>query len=180
MRNVVTQVVRNNLGVALPPWVKDSWKLVAKKEFEISKLKVCIYNGYNNRTILTSIYQTPHYHFIKAYMQYGEKLKWQDTDYFRYAKKYINGEGSVKSFISLYHSMTIDQYIGGQYSRNACLVYKRFPFESFILLDGLHRMAILSAVGYSKLQAGIVKNKTHFLLRVFRKIISLIKYYEEL
>lgn len=175
MRNVVTQVVKNNLGVLLPIWVKDSWKLVGKKDFEIAKLKVRIFDQDNSHTISVSIYQTPHYKFIRAYMQYAENLKYRDTDYFRYEKKYWQGKDSVKNFIALYHSIMSHGYMGGQYSQNACLVYKRLPFESYKVFDGLHRIAILAAAGYSKLEAGIVANKTHFFLRVFRKIISLIK-----
>ena len=166
----------NNLGVLLPIWAKDSWKLVGKEDFEIAKLKVCIFDQDNNHTIFVNINQTPHYKFIRAYMQYGEKLKWRDSDYFRYEKKYWQGEDSVKNFISLYHSITSYGYTGGQHSQNACLVYKRLPFESYKVLDGLHRIAILSAVGHSKLQAGIVAHKVHFSFRVFKKLIGLIKF----
>ncbi|OQX54066.1 MAG: hypothetical protein B5M53_06185 [Candidatus Cloacimonas sp. 4484_209] len=164
----------NAIGVKLPIWA-DKWIAVRTKIFTIDKLYVRIWNENTNNIITLPIYETPHYKFIKDYMKYGKSFKWWESEYFRYAKKYINGENSVHHFIALYHNIKNEGYLGGKYKGNLCLVYRRFLIGRYKIFDGLHRIAILKALGISKVKAAIVIPKKHWFFRLVRKLRKLRK-----
>ena len=116
-----------------------------------------------------SIFHTPHYNFIRAYIADSATFKWSESDYYSYAKDNLDGQQSVANFISLYHSIQDAHYAEGKYKGSLCLVFRRSPIERYKLFDGIHRLAILAALGYSRIEVGVVAQQRHWLFRLITK-----------
>ena len=160
--------IENNNGVKIPTWA-STWKFDKITFLPIDRIYISIRHQ-NNNNLRLSIYETPHYQFINEYMRYGNNFKWSQTEYYKYAKKYINGKKSVSHFLTLFLNIRDQNYLKRDYEKNLCLVYRRFPIGRYILFDGLHRLAILAALGVSTVKVAIIVPKLHWLIRLIKKI----------
>ncbi len=158
--------------VAIIPRWADDWKVVKNMRIPINKISARIRND-NAKLIIVAIDKTPHFKFIRDYIKFGKKYKWRQSDYFNYAEKHISGKKSVRRYLSLYHNILEESYLGEKYNKNLCLIYRRFPFGNYKIFDGIHRVAILAALGFSEIEVAVVKRKKHWLYRLTNKLETL-------
>lgn len=107
-----------------------------------------------------SVFESPHYKFIKLFIS-GKVEKYQD-DYVDFARllSFKKSDGEVKitpeyyilKFKKLSKSILA---LGYNYEKNPIVVYPRLWKNDFLIMDGAHRASILAAQGYKNIKCGI-------------------------
>jgi len=156
----------NKFKFNLPSHLDENFKIVRIKKINLSKLKIGVTNKKSRKLpSYFPIKKTPHFSFVKSYILGKAEescLGYKNyKEYNEYNKHYLN----EKNFKEL-----IDNIISKGYqektSRIICLRELYNPLNgSYKVLDGSHRLAIISFLNFKKVDISIAKYKQNFLKR---------------
>ena len=157
--------------IFLPRFLSVEFKLGDYKEVPISCLRVGLIGNSANNIKYVSIENTPHYSFA---LNFIHNLNTQKTFEYLSYECYVEAHPSTCSseqFIDLIHKIKKNGYNS---KSNPIMVFRHwsrpFPLKSLDVADGFHRLAILAALGKTKIRVCKLEYKYNIFLRIFRKL----------
>ena len=140
---------------------------------EFTYVEICnLYVGLlSNKNIVNyvKIKNTPHYKYAQSYI-------FDTSDKNEHKKNYINylkiqsAEHTIEKFEDLINNMKENGYNS---ERSPILVWRHWsrplPLKRLDVADGFHRLAILSALGYSNISVAILIRKENIFKRIINK-----------
>ena len=152
-------------SVEVPQWAVG-WRVRRIMVVETARLLVRLCEG--SRHIVVSLIDTPHYRFIKAYRHSNDMAHAADiSGYGQYAMRYIpDSENRVERLSQLYLTMCNTGYLCGDHRFRPILLFRQRPWKRMTVFDGLHRAAVLMAMGQKNITVGIIADARPFWRKV--------------
>jgi len=158
----------------LPNFLSDKFKIESLKLVNIDCLYVGLLGRNTNRIRYVSIKKTPHYYFVKNFID-DENMSY-DSERLSYGDySEINSDAcSVDDFIKLIENIMSNGYI---YKESPICVFKHWsrplPVWRLDVADGFHRLAVLAALGETKIMVCKLKYKNNIISRLVLRLTNL-------
>ena len=158
--------MENKLNFNLPSHIDAEFYILKIKKLKLSKLKIGITNKKPRKSpSYFLIEETPHFSFVENYLL-GRKEKTclgykNYKEYNEYNKHHLDEENFKKLIDNI-----ISKGFKDNNSRIVCLRNFYNPFnESYKVLDGSHRLAIISVLNFKNVNVAVANYKQSFFKR---------------
>jgi hypothetical protein len=146
-----------------------NFKLIGYKNVEISNLYVGLLSNKHSLDYV-NIEKTPHHKLAKSYIFNSLNKDELKKEYINYLKIQSTSH-AIGKFENLINDIKNNGY---NFEESPILVWRHWsrplPLNRLDVADGFHRLAILSALGYSKINVAVIKRKENFLKRIANKL----------
>jgi hypothetical protein len=160
-------------SVKLPDFLSDKFQVDKLGIVYVSSLRVGLVDLNSCRIRYIPVNRTPHYYFVKSVINNEKEEECGDYGYSNYSHySEVNSKAChPEQFIKLTNKIIDDGY---NYTSYPILVFRHWrrplPIWRLDVADGFHRLAVLAALGETKIMVCKLKYKNNIISRLVHRL----------